>query len=606
MTDHRRYRLDLTLEGPLLTRASGGLAFGVDQAMQLYQGRPAINGSLIRGHIRHLLAEFRQIMEEDDPAAARRLDERIQNWFGKNHMAAHETDSARSRLDFDFFWLPAERGDHSPSLHNRIRMGPNGAVDPGALIISESPVPAGAAAVFSGEIRGRFHNDHEAEAFRHWICKALHHLPAIGAMKGAGFGRIKGFDFHEVQPPETAGDLFGLLIQPDRPFCIAKPPLPPANFYVSEDHIPGNALKAVLADAWRERRGDLPEGFDALRISHALPAARQRPERPLPLPLSLAVAGERVLDLALCEAPVLIPTDAADAASLQAPVFQPDWKAADWERAAGAFGPRPVFPRRWLGVRTSIEDADEALNQAKDNGLFSLECVDPADYVWCADLDLSRVPEEARRHLLEQLPATVENLGKTKARAKLEKRPQAFAPTTEIPPVEQDQDLFIVLLRTPARLFAATQDLPPTNGAKALHQAYASYWSSASGGALELSHYFAQQQLFGGDLYWNYYRKQAPDPGDYRPEWLTQAGSVFVLRAAAHRRDQAREQLQAWQAHGLPPAPDRLTSGGERRPDDWKTDPFIPENGFGECVVNARQQLDLLADPEEDGLHEPQ
>ena len=72
----------------------------------------------------------------------------------------------------------------------------------------------------------------------------------------------------------------------------------------------------------------------------------------------------------------------------------------------------------------------------------------------------------------------------------------------------------------------------------------------------------------------------------YEPEWLTEPGSVFVV-SGTNDAEAAAVVLGDWARFGLPPAPDRAG-------DDWSTDPYCRENGFGEITVNHPAQLRLI------------
>ena len=69
----------------------------------------------------------------------------------------------------------------------------------------------------------------------------------------------------------------------------------------------------------------------------------------------------------------------------------------------------------------------------------------------------------------------------------------------------------------------------------------------------------------------------------YYPYVLTEAGSVFILRAHSQEITLARERLEYLEQHGLP-HPDGIK---RTRPDElWRDCPFVPENGYGEICIN--------------------
>jgi len=608
------YELRLGIQAPLLTHAAGSLRLGLDAATQRYRGRPVINGSLIRGNLRHLLMHFADEMAgtplQLDQAVRAVCVQEVETWLGPDAKADGEPRIAALR--FDLFWqldersmAAAESAPRQPQRH-RVEIGDDGVVKPGHIRVAEDAFPAGTEPVFVGRIQARFADTAERDHCEHWLRKALLCLAAVGASKGVGYGRVAQAELSRIasivevrsRPDATGlGPRFGILMHLDRPFNIARTAQfqPKGNRLLQDDQIPGAAIKAVLASAHGGGSDALHRDldFDHIAVTTALPAPRGLPGRALPLPLSLAVfhagAEPRVMDLALIDGAVL----RRDGENLEPPTFQPDWKEADRQAASARFGSSPARPEHLLLVRTAIDPRSGTAAEAQ---LFALECTDVPEHVWCADIDLHRVhPSDPDAHaavserLIDLLHGGLSDLGKTRARARVETRERPFA---EIDPPEplpatSDRDTWIILLRSAARLLPArleTRQISPTNGADALHAAYADFWGSASDDELALSHYYAQQELVGGSYYSRHFRDQE----DYRPEWLTLPGSVFVLTSAPAARDAVAARLTDWLKAGLPPAEDR-------RGDHWRTDPYLGENGFGEIAVNHPAQLRCLA-----------
>lgn len=607
------YRLDLTLQAPVLTHAASTLTLGLDAATQRYRGRPVLNGSLIRGNLRHLLDRFAADLAQEpdpppfsnDPRPLRSDD--IATWFGPAQPERDANGEPRiADLTFDFFWTIADPGHPPPNpqpARHRIRIGATGTVETGQIQVAESAFPVGAEPQFTGLIRARFASRTAQRHAERWLGKALALLPALGAQKGVGFGRILRAELSRVEPVATIappvtvrglGPRIGLVLTLDRPFNVAQIARfqPVNNRYLNHDQIPGSAIKAVMARAHGGGSQALQDDldFDRLVVTAAQPALRGQPGRPLPLPLSLAVfdtpAGPLVHDLALEPGPCLLQHNE----QRLPPIFLPDWKPHH-RRAAEAHGGRTApAPDHLLVVRTAIRPA---ANVAEESQLFALECTDVLDHGWCLDLDLHQVhPGDylARRavteRLIELLQGGLEGLGKTRALARVEVRSQPFSPIAAPQPIQIGEDSgWVVLLRTPARLLPAAIErcqIPPTNGSHALKAAYADYWRAACPG-LELSHYYAQQELVGGDYYWRHFRGGE----DYRPEWLTLAGSVFVLKSRAGTDPAAVSRtIEEWLRSGLPQSKDRAT-------DTWETNPYLRENGFGEVAINDPAHLAL-------------
>ncbi len=623
-----RYRLDLCLQAPVLTQAAGTLRLGMDAAAQRYRGQPVLNGSLIRGNLRHLLQRFaRDLAGVPDtppgcgPADAQGsrpvADADLTAWFGPDQQQAGG-EPLIAGLSFDLFWrlCTAESpGEPAQPVRHRIALGPEGTVETGQIQVAESAFPVGSEPCFTGEIRARF-TDHEAR--RHaerWLGKALALLPALGAQKGVGYGRVLRAELTRLEPvarvlPPLAADpppgRIGLVLHLDRPFNLAQSARfkPENNRYLNHDEIPGSAIKAVLARAHgggpRALHADLD--FDRLVVTAALPAPLGRPARALPLPLSLAVfdAPDRreVLDLGLEAGPCLL--QAGD--RRLAPRFLPDWKQRHRDAAESRCGRDAEPPEHLLLVRTAIRPLELVPEESQ---LFALDCTDTADHCWCLDLDLSQVHvgdpaahRDAVTRLLALLREGLWDLGKTRAGARVEVLPRPFSDTAVPEPLGKDRlgmdgrDGWLVLLRTPARMLPADLDqgrLPPSGGAAALKAAYADYWAGACPG-LALSHYYAQQELVGGEYYQRHFRASQPDGQDYRAEWLTRAGSVFLLTSDPTERARVQTCLADWLRGGLPQAADRAA-------ETWETNPYLGENGFGEIAVNDPRQLALTADP---------
>jgi hypothetical protein len=129
----------------------------------------------------------------------------------------------------------------------------------------------------------------------------------------------------------------------------------------------------------------------------------------------------------------------------------------------------------------------------------------------------------------------------------------------------------------------------PSSGAlvpEQMHALYRAAWRQISGETLELSHYFARQCLMGGLYQWQRFVPSLP----YNPWLITEAGSVFVLKPVAGQEEQSRRWLEARLPLGLPIpewAIHHYSLGDTQKPEVfWRCCPFVPENGWGEFLVN--------------------
>lgn len=661
MKDYR-YRLILTLKAPVLSQAAGAMGFGYDYAMLRDGETPALPGSLVRGNLRDALRRFVPLSSQPELAL------NIVDWFGPEPPPAGATENqpseqdrdddpqaARARLHFDHAWrcvkdCPPEPKPKPILPRYRITVdADSGTVEDGALVAIEATHPAGDELKFEGVISARFDTPEEAEKARFWLEKAARFLPAVGALKGVGFGRVLGASLTKIEPeegveppatdasPTVSGDRIGIVLRLDRPFCIAEPHPGDSNVYESQETIPGGVLKGALAA--RLTPAEIAAlDFDRLVFTHALPARLTDQESASPefsgldftqppaagvgdasrrgrvAPLSLAWLGsatqddgskapieDNLLDLAL--PPADLPEDQAFNYLVrridgqpEAPRFQIDWKSKDRKAAGQLLGFRPSKYEcsHTLEIHTEIH---AGTGQSAESRLFSRDCIDPAGLVFCADIDLSAVDpkqqDKVLQTLLPHLARPLTGIGKTKAAAEVFVQPRPFLAAA--PPDPVDDNVYIVTLQTPALLFTAeaVQPVPASGGGEALQQVYAAYWQAISKGALSLADYHAAQELRGGWYLWKSgLGKAHPQDQTYRPFWLTRAGSVFVLKA--EDQDKAGPLLEAWRRRGLPPPPDFAKAAGQPvpSPEQWQYNPYIPENGYGEIRVNDAVHLD--------------
>ena len=138
------------------------------------------------------------------------------------------------------------------------------------------------------------------------------------------------------------------------------------------------------------------------------------------------------------------------------------------------------------------------------------------------------------------------------------------------------KDTWIVTLRTPAVLCDIEAVLSGLNSA---HAAYAKYFARESFNTLELVRHFAEQRLSGGGYLWREFQESKK----YRPYVMTQPGSTFVLKLAGDEQA-ANDKLANWLRSGLPVSAE--VPDGQ----DLRTCPYVPENGFGEIIVNQDWQ----------------
>lgn len=342
MSIDANYCLKLTFTGPVLSQAPGVLRFGVDTAMQRYLNLPVLNGSLVRGNIRHALKRFADLYpnqrlpklntgkgkkERQKTSNDQRTE--LERWFG----ALSDGDSEyheRAQVDFDFFWRLTDESKETffPSIETppehtaksseaaeaestndnpfnvvttqRTRIAieaESGKVVPGALQVIEDCFPSGSTVTFEGRIHLRAANNADKKAFEYWLGKALAFIPAMGSFKGTGFGRLQAWALSE--PEAEADEAFvpyehvnlqshprlSLLLYLDRPFCIGRPRTSDSNRIVSDELISGNVIKGVLARAIEQELARTPKQYELKRKKKSYLLDQLRVSHALPCPV---------------------------------------------------------------------------------------------------------------------------------------------------------------------------------------------------------------------------------------------------------------------------------------------------------------------------------
>ncbi|CRI67874.1 conserved hypothetical protein [Thiocapsa sp. KS1] len=611
-----RFEVRISIEGPVLSQAADSHELGIDTAARRAGDRPALPGNLIRGNLRHAWAEFEALTRAYPAAGAETLPWAPDYWLGNPSQKGLNNRPERARLRFDHDWI-AERPSSVEQPRHRIRIdSATGAVARGMLQVIDSPFNAAEVNVFVGAIEADLEDDDEAQTMATRIRKGLEYAGSLGAMKTAGYGRICDVEVEltpvvaaraAVQggpPLDLKATRFGLLLRFDRPICIARPHAG-NNRYESEDHVPGSVLRgAIAARIFQSDRSDLCSDprFDAI-CAHF---RNLRIMQALPVPASIDVSALRrpvVPPFSLVEAPnsyganhlydVALKQQSAGLIHNRAPAFFLDWKwggAADLQSATQCGLSRPA-PARRIEVRTAIEPCRGV---AKDSALFATEVVSTDEHLWLAEIDLADIPNaDDRSRVVSALQALLDGplrqIGKTKANANAQLLP-SFAPHVQCKDLVQD-GIACVCLQSAARLLPDPYGLSGTGGAADLFKRYAETWKDLSFGHLTLLRFFARQDLIGGgylrERFWS-------DRAAYNPELLTSPGSVFVLRLEGDKAE-AIKRLKDWRDKGL--GQPTGAPGG----DDWRANPYIRQNGFGEVLINLDLHWQLA--PSEEAWH---
>ena len=211
--------------------------------------------------------------------------------------------------------------------------------------------------------------------------KALALVPAVGAIKSSGFGKVAGVTVGTAVPIRATsgggiaapGDVRSVVYTLDRPFLVGGT-LATSNLFRGSNVVPGGAIKGALAQALDDaglKSASMDDLLAELTLGHAFPrpAGGQHPPW-LPLPLSLAQNDDHdhVVDCLLSDAP------AHSLASASALRFAPDFKSkAKLLKHFGRSWEPPIYDVR---TRTKIDSRTGAAAYENDAGqLFSYAAI---------------------------------------------------------------------------------------------------------------------------------------------------------------------------------------------------------------------------------------
>jgi len=618
----RYLKLDLVVIGPVLSKGSEPGDPGLDAvALRAPDGSLVFNGKHIHGRCRHAAIEL------DRLASRKSLHDWAIKAFGPEGIDEEakrgdgEWKPERARLSFEELHCvtsiarPFDARDYRLEKDEKTEAG-----NDRMLAVFERAGEHGAQLEFSGLVRVVCESENELEMYRDNLLRALRWLTNIGGEAGIGYGTIQKTSLQPcktpagVEGPPLEGvipDSINLCLSFAEPFCLAEQQLD-ENIFRCLDWVPGNALAGaiqramddVMLGAPDEEFPTLRNHFNRIRFRHAFPIQPNAKERPIPTPASwVYIKSEKtegvpckevLYDVALIREPALFRLDGKDNDYL--PNFAPDWKGGE-KLAAKATGWGDV--EKELRTYTEIE-AETGV--AKDKRLYAYELARPENTQWLGAMDMmAEIPADERSTLIEELRALLNQapllLGKTDARVSLSLSPN---PTKDAPkPQPQDgrTDQWIVTLATQALLLDST-DLAGASQ-DSLKMAYEDAWNEIGNGLLTLEHYFTQETLIGSNYLHHRYRNAALP---YYPYLVTEAGSVFVLSSNPGKQKEVQDlflqllrtglSLNAW-------AIDKFKR--DNKPGNyWSNCPFIPQNGFGEIVVNHPVQIALL--PEKSGI----
>lgn len=565
------FKLSFELESPFLTQGVTRAAFGYDASQAVNAaGHAILPQDLIKGNLLQAMRDLAVHARKSGVDQAM-----IAALFGEASEAEAEVgstnDPRRGCLAFEDLVGPRIRSDEGvplrPGVTIRIKIDEEtGSVQAGALQVIELPFATGAKVLFSGRLSLTCATGDQARIVR-GLERAIALIPALGAFKTVGFGRVVKASLAPVvavAPGPAAGidsrkgRRLAVELRLDRPLSIDTERVGD-NVFRSRPIIPGTAIKGALAEGLR-RQGGAPEKDDALSrlvIGHAFPCPDEAERSPMePLPLSLAVfetpsSHHSVIDWLWREGPPLLEGVVG--------AFEPRWKDKTRALVRKACGwPDALEIPHDIRVHTAV---NPETGSAAEGELYSMASLRPEGLVWRGSIDGGEVSEDEFSRLAQALAGGLEGLGKTGARAMVTLLP--LNPPI-LSPRPGAQSLWAVTLRT-AALMNDQQGL--AEGVDVATD-YARYWTEASKGCLRLIRHFAIQDLAGGYIA----VRRRLEAGRYRPFLLSRPGSVFLLEGMG-------DVLEGWLRTGLPPR-------GGLGHDDWRRCPYLPQNGYGAIDVN--------------------
>lgn len=579
--------ITLGIKGPILCKAIASSSWGIDATFDRnYKGIPYIDRSHIKGKLKEALREL---------GVSKTF---IDTWLGKG-------DSDGGMLIISDFYCSDSpsyvRFDNKLTRTKKDR--DRGVVDDTALIYMENAFPLRDAPYKWEGCIEFITDDSSIDQIYKEIVAGLKWITAVGAEKVIGFGKIVSVEATLVRedlnlpnpsllPANPASEWFTITIEAEEPLLIGGVQRA-ANYRESESIIPGGMIKGALAETLNMLCGVnnpvstsindqntkvskhyplLSKHFSDIRFTHAFPTTGDK--RPVVIPYSTVAEGASFYDVALEEGVQLI--------NNKAPFFQTDWK--DYPDDFGW-----AMPRYVAKTRTAI---DEHSRRAEDSMMFTYQYVCPVDssdnkIIWRGLIHLPK-EERASLHaeLLDAIPR-INRIGKRRSRVKVSITPGKC----EHAQIENDamttDNIVIVSLQSDALMVNPDDMLKGRQTAEILHELYCKYWKETSGNSMEMVRFFAHQKMLGGYLV----KKHG---GTYYPFYLTGAGSVFVLKMS--NTDNAKAKIEEWKTKGLPVPEWAKTKYNKSGKELWETCPFVPENGYGEVMVNLKWHFDRRID----------
>lgn len=618
MTVQSTIMLNLGICGPFLCSGTAPVSWGFNATFDRdYLGRPYIDRSHIKGKLREAMKE---IGTSDDD---------LDKWFGKEgpmengSLFFSNLRLKETKLEEKLTKIPSEDKLHRIAMDNERRV-----VKPNALQVMENAFPGGSdkledkwiekSCIWEGCIEYIAADDKEAQDIAKEILVGLKAIAAFGAEKGIGFGLLKSVSTEPAYssinlkhtPSASPVSQLTLTITTEEPLMLGDIRIKESNYQESMEYITGNAIKGALAQALNMACGVCPvtkpidvenkainnekafpllaKYFSDIRITHAYPSLTEK--RPMVIPYSVVVAEGKHYDVAL-KKDAFLPGG-------KLPAFQTDWKDGDYPDGFGW-----ASPLRFAKTRTAIDDVSR---RADDGSMFVYQYVCPKDedlndISWIGGVYLDDIPANDLPALQSELKCAfglLKYLGKRASRVTVDIKQEAPKPFKTIQPLP-DSDTVVISLQSDAMMVNPEDLLKNGQTAGQLLTLYKAYWEGkeVSDKVFTLSHFFAMQKIRG-----NFIRRKKDESSPYYPYYLTEAGSVFVLRIKNDKEnmDKAQQCFKHWKEKGLKLPQWAVDDYGDAdKKNVWKKCPYVPQNGYGEVTINL--DISALTATEEGG-----
>lgn len=549
-------RITLTITSPFLFPGISAGRFGVDRVgLRNQENKLVIPQDQIKGVLRDAMTDL--------GVEKQKLDD----WFGVGSGDAQaweveNLDPSRGCLLFSD--LVCKDTLKEPTVAHRVMIDEtSGAAKEGHLMVIELPVPPGKPLDFTGEVLLVGQREDASDILA--AVKAALTVPlSIGALKSVGFGRIDGTKSEPIARKTTTAKLPAATevlwkLSVDRPYLVNARRVA-NNAFLGQVDIPGTALKGALAQTLQAQGHDITSAEISDYLTRMIiGVARPAKARPaMARSIVYDKGAGRFVNLAL------------PSAELTDPILPLDWKDPEKDRArAAGFLDQSTFEIDER-VHTKI---NPKTGGAEDEMLVTTIAVYPKALKDKTNL-VARLVLPTDLAMPDPIKAALEScilpLGRTNAILTTE----GF--TADSRKAHTAPGRIAIRLVSDGLLADPYEDAGSEAAPASASAAYKAFWKTVLP-ASEMTDHFASQTMIGG-----YQARRFSPSGAYRPWFLTEAGSVFLLDLAPEDAPELNRIL----TEGLC----RRSMSGTYL--TWRNCPFVAENGYGAIALYAPEEKD--------------